>query len=59
MQRVSEMQAKTGKRCVGRGSGGGRLNFSFSDISNRCDASEGKLINLFLIIYIFEKDKVH
>lgn len=41
------------ERRVGRGSRGGRLNFSFSDISNRCDASEGKLINCFrLFIYL-------
>ena len=50
-------------RGKGRGGGGREAKLVyFSDISDRCDASEGKLINcffvFFLIIYIFEKDKV-
>lgn len=46
-------------RGKGRGGGGREAKLVyFSDISNCCDASEGKLINCFLIIYIFEKDKV-
>lgn len=45
----ADWEDQTCAACVGsaREERGGGLNFSFSDISNRCDASEGKLINLF------------